>query len=287
MTRGALIFAHNSRDVDYAMCAIIAGGLAKKHLNISVSLVTDESTIDWMKTLGSYARAEEIFDNIILVEKPITNNKRKLHDGANANIVPFVNSNRSNAWELTPYDETLLLDSDYLIFTDTLNQYWELDNDVLISTAMNDIQGDRKSFLDNHVSETGVHLYWATTVIFKKNERSKLFFDLVDNVKTNYSYFADIYRFNNSQFRNDIAFSVAKHILDGFETDTKENLPPVLTAIDKDILHSVCEKTGKLTFLISNASADKFYLASVNGVDVHVINKQSIIRNSDNLLELI
>lgn len=287
MTRGALIFAHNSRDVDYAMCAIIAGGLAGKNLNIPVSLVTDDSTVEWMKTSGSYNRAETIFDKIILVEKPVTNNKRKLHDGATANIVPFVNSNRSNAWDLTPYDETLLLDSDYLIFSDTLNQYWDLADNVLISTAMNDIQGDRKSFLDNHVSETGVHLYWATTVMFKKNEQSKLFFDLVDNVKNNYSYFSDIYRFSNSQFRNDIAFSVAKHILDGFETDTKENLPPVLTTIDKDILHSVCEKTGKLTFLISNAPADRFYLASTCGIDVHIINKQSIIRNSNNLLELI
>lgn len=287
MTRGALIFAHNSRDVDYAVCAVVAGGLAGKNLQIPVSLVTDESTVKWMKQSSYYDKAIKTFDQIIIVEKPTTTNKRTLHDGASANVVPFVNSNRANAWELTPYDETLLLDSDYLIFTDTLNQYWELENDVLISTAMNDIQGDRKGFLDNHVSETGVHLYWATTVMFKKNERSKLFFDLVDNIRKNYNYFADIYRFNSSQFRNDIAFSIAKHILEGFTTDTRENLPPVLTAIDKDILHSVCEKTGKLTFMISNAAADKFYLASIKEMDVHIINKQSIVRHSQSLLELI
>jgi hypothetical protein len=266
--------------------SIISGGLAKKYLNLPVSLITDQSTVDWMKTSGTFDKASQVFENIKLIDRPVSDNTRRLNDGQESKTVPFLNSTRSKVWDLTPYDETLLIDSDYLIFSDLLNQYWHLADSVLIGKAMNDVQGQRIGFLDKNVSDVGVHLYWATTVMFKKNERSKLFFDLVDNVKTNYSYFADIYRFSSSQFRNDIAFSVAKHILDGFETNTKENLPPVLTAIDKDILHSVCEKTGKLTFLISNASADKFYLASVNGVDVHIINKQSIILNSDNLLEL-
>jgi hypothetical protein len=49
MTKGVLIFAHNSPDVDYGLMATIAGGLAKKNLGVPVSLVTrirhtDQST---------------------------------------------------------------------------------------------------------------------------------------------------------------------------------------------------------------------------------------------------
>jgi hypothetical protein len=33
MTRGILIYAHNNRTVDYALMAIISGGLAKKTVN--------------------------------------------------------------------------------------------------------------------------------------------------------------------------------------------------------------------------------------------------------------
>ena len=48
MTKGVLIFAHNSTAVDYGMMAVIAGGLAKKHLKVPVSLVADTGTLAWM-----------------------------------------------------------------------------------------------------------------------------------------------------------------------------------------------------------------------------------------------
>ena len=48
MTNGILIFAHNNREVDYGLLAVISGGLAKKHLDVPVSLVTDHSTKEWL-----------------------------------------------------------------------------------------------------------------------------------------------------------------------------------------------------------------------------------------------
>jgi hypothetical protein len=286
MTRGVLIFAHNNRDIDYALMAIVAGGLAKKNLGVPVSLVTDETTIHWMKESNSYQRAESIFDKIILVDKPVTDNKRKLHDGILNKTVPFVNSNRANAWNLTPYDRTLLIDSDYLILTDHLNEYWDVDQDILISEAINDIYSKtRVGYHDRYVSDTGVHLYWATTVMFTKNETTRLFFDTINNIKENYQYYSELCGFDPRQYRNDISFSVAKHMVDGFETQKSISLPPVLTAVDKDVLIKV--NTDKLTFLV-NVNLDNTFCATVvSGVDIHVMNKQSIIRHADKLMELI
>jgi hypothetical protein len=71
MTRGVLIFAHNNRDIDYALLAVISGGLAKKYLTLPVSLVTDASTVEWMKTSKIYKTAVEIFDKIILVREKL------------------------------------------------------------------------------------------------------------------------------------------------------------------------------------------------------------------------
>ena len=166
MTKGILMFAHNGPEVDYGTMAIIAGGLAKKNLSLPVSLVTDKWTIEWLREINMFSRAEEIFDKIIEVEKPRTNNKRKLHDGFNGQVVPFVNSNRYSVYELTPYDKTLLIDTDYLIFSDNLNQYWDIDASVMMSCSMNDITGERAGVLDNRVSETGIHMFLATTVMF-------------------------------------------------------------------------------------------------------------------------
>jgi hypothetical protein len=266
--------------------AIIAGGLAKKHLNIPFSLITDESTIEWMKESKVWTKANEVFENFILTDRPTNYNSRLLNDGTHSSVVPFINSGRSMAFDLSPYDKTLLIDSDYLVFSNKLSKYLELDHPVMIGSAMNDIQGERIGFLDKTVSDVGVHLLWATTVIFTKDAESKLFFNLVKHVEKNYHLFSDLYRYSPKQYRNDIAFSVAKHIIDGFETVLDDALPPILTVHDKDMLVNVDQ--DKLTFLITDINApDKFIACTVVGQDTHIMNKQSIIRHKNNLLELI
>jgi hypothetical protein len=286
MTQGILIYAHNNRTVDYALMAMIAGGLAKKNLQVPVSLVTDTSTIVWMKESNIFRQAESVFEHVITVDRPTTDNQRRLHDGQTGQMIPFINTNRSTAWDLTPYDRTLLIDSDFFIFSNRLGEYWDVDADVMLGNAINDIYNDtRTGYLDRHVSNTGVKMYWATTVMFSKNLNSKLFFNTVNYVKENYTQFADVFRFDPRQFRNDIAFSVAKHILDGYQQDDTLSLPPVLSALDKDILHTVNDNS--LTFLIDYKLTNLYCAASISGVDVHIMNKQSVIRHKQKLLELI
>jgi hypothetical protein len=286
MTQGILIYAHNNRTVDYALMAMIAGGLAKKNLQVPVSLVTDSSTIEWMKESNIFSQAESVFEHIITVDRPSTDNQRRLHDGQTGQMIPFINTNRSTAWDVTPYDRTLLIDSDFFIFSNSLGEYWNVDTDVMLGNAINDIYNDtRTGYLDRHISDTGVKMYWATTVMFSKNLNSKLFFNTVNYVKENYTQFADVFRFDPRQFRNDIAFSLAKHILDGYQQDDALSLPPVLSALDKDILHSVNDNS--LTFLIDYRLTNSYCAASISGLDVHIMNKQSVIRHKQKLLELI
>jgi hypothetical protein len=286
MKCGALIFAHNNRDVDYALMALVSASLVKKNLKVPVTLVSDASTIAWMKESNIYEKSKTVFDQIIEVEKPVTNNQRRLHDGVSGKTVPFVNANRASAYDLTPYDRTLLLDSDFLIFSDRLNEYWEVDEDVLIAESMFDIYSQhRMGYHDSYISDTGIHMFWATTVMFTKNENGKRFFDLVNYVRENYQYYGDLFRFDTKQYRNDIAFSVAKHILYGFETDKRSSLPRLLTAIDRDILHSVTD-SGTLTFLVNINLNETFCAAAIKDMDIHVMNKESIVRNANALMRL-
>jgi hypothetical protein len=286
MTNGVLIFAHNNPNIDYGLMAVIAGGLAKKHLNVPVSLVTDKWTIEWLKESKNFTKAESIFDKIIQVTKPITKNTRKLHDGFDSQTIPFENSNRFSAWDLSPYDKTLLIDSDYLIFSTMLNEYWNVDAPIMMSHSMNDIIGDRSRILDQRVSETGIHMFWATTVMFDKSQESRFFFQLVDFIKDNYRYYADLFRFNPKQFRNDVAFSIAKHIMNGFETEYVYTLPPVLSVFDKDMLIDVKDQT-LIHLLDKPLDCGNFWSAATTGLDVHVMNKQSIIRHKDAFLRML
>ena len=286
MTKGVLIFAHNSTAVDYGMMAVIAGGLAKKHLKVPVSLVSDTGTLAWMEETKTIKKAKKIFDKIISIDLPYTTNNRKLHDGLHSQVIPFINSNRCTAWQLTPYDTTLLIDSDFLIFSDRLNQYWDVDSSIMIAESMNDLRGGRAKILDNKVSETGIHLFWATTVMFKKNNESKFFFQLVEYIRDNYAYFADLFRFDSRQYRNDIAFSVAKHIINGFETTKSYNLPPLTTVFDQDVLIDVDSK-GKLIITTDFENSGDYVAATVQNTDIHIMNKQSILRHTDSLMRLL
>ena len=81
-------------------------------------------------------------------------------------------------------------------------------------------------------------------------------------------------------------YGVAKHFLDGFETNLTNTLPPLLTVMDHDMLWSVDD--NKLLFLIAGPLTEgKYQACAIKDTDVHVMNKQSIIRNKEKLLELI
>lgn len=286
MKTGILIYAYNSPKLDYALMSIISAGLAKKYLKVPVTLVTDASTVEWMEQSKIDSKAREIFENIIVSDRPENNNIRRLNDGTESSTVPFLNSTRYTAWDHTPYDRTLLIDSDFLIFSDQLNQYWNVDQDVMIGDSIKDIYDQKRlGYQDRYVSDTGVKLYWATTVMFTKNQNSKLFFDLVNHVRGYYSFYSDVYRFDHRQYRNDISFSISKHILNGFVEDNRYSLPPVLTSLDKDILYEVDE--NRLKLLVNHNYSDGYIASSVVSQDIHVMNKQSIIRNKDKFLDLI
>lgn len=284
MKKGIIIFAYNSRKVDYSLMALISGGLAKKNLKIPVSLITDKSTMDWVSQSGKLSKVKDTFENIILTDRPNQENYRNLSDGELVDNVPFINDNRCSVWDLTPYDRTLLIDSDFLIFTDNLSPYIDSKNELMISRAMEDIGGDRIGYLDRYVSDTGPNLYWATNVIFTKNDTTKIFFDLVDFVKENYHYYAELFRFYPKPYRNDISFSIAKHIFDGYTSNFEDALPSIPTTIDKDILVEITDKK-KLRFLIHQGT--EYVAVSLKNRDVHIMNKQSIIRNSESLLKLL
>ena len=68
MKKGILIFAHNSRDIDYALMSLISAKFAKKNLQVPVSLVVDKFTVEWMQTSDIYNLSQEIFDKIIYLE---------------------------------------------------------------------------------------------------------------------------------------------------------------------------------------------------------------------------
>jgi hypothetical protein len=276
MNKGCLIFAYNA-DIDYGSQAVLAAKLANKYLGVPVSVVTNQETLDFLNEKFS----ELPFDQIVLTGTPPEKNQRGLRDGQKSQkVVSFINGNRGNAWELTPYDRTLIIDSDFLVFSNKLNQYWESKHSFLINPGMIDLSDIERDARDYHLNKYSINLLWATNIMFSKNAEAKLFFDMVLHVKNNYSYYAGLYQFPSGQYRNDFSFSIACHILGEYG-----ELPCPVFIRDVDDIHQV--DTDQITYVLKDYSKNgNSLLARTKDQDVHIMNKHSILNNFEGLIAL-
>lgn len=275
MTKGIVIVAHDNSIVKYSELAIVSAHLAKKHLKLPVSLIIDSESL---KNLNGCVE-KNLFDKIIIIDKEQQHNPRVMYGKI---IDDFLNVSRSKAWKYTPYDHTLLIDSDLLIFSDRFNHYWDLDEDFLICDSMIDPLNKRLGFADKRISDIAPKLKWATAIMFKKNQCSKTLFDLVDHIFENYNFYADTYFFDERQYRNDIAFSIADHILNGFVQSETSLFSVYMTMMDDEILSI---DGNKIKFLLKDNTNNSSSIVSFDNTDIHVMNKLDILKNKELLLK--
>ena len=95
--------AFNSPKVDYYAMAEFTAKRINHFLNLPVTLITNKESIPDF--------ADYKFDKIITINSDPTNTFRD---------TVWLNKGRYRAYELSPYDETLLLDVDYMVNSDRL-----------------------------------------------------------------------------------------------------------------------------------------------------------------------
>lgn len=271
MTNGVLIFAQNNTEIDYAKISLFAAERVKQYLNVPVSLATDSK--DWL--LQSQPNAVKVFDKIIDIESASSQTK-KFHDGTlSSKTLVWKNLSRSEAFDITPYDETIVIDSDYIISSDNLNKVWNSQKDFAIFKQSNDIAGWRDDRSFKYLNQYSVPFFWATAFYFKKTKYTRTFFDLIKHVKNNWSYFRALYNIDSSVFRNDFAFSIVLHIMG--EEFYKELPGKMHYILDKDLLIEFKENSFKFLVEKKNFSGE-YTVAKTKGIDVHIMNKYSLTR---------
>ncbi len=274
MTQGILIFAFNSDGVDYVKLAILSAKRAKKFLNKPVSLVTDSK----QHLIDNFPNDVAVFDKIIDSVDNTTQTKRFYNGVTEFTKHVWKNSNRVDSYTATPYDETLVIDSDFIINSSFLSYVWEQPNDFLIYTKHNDLAGWRDTREFDFVSEQSIPFYWATVFFFKKSKQNDSFFSLIKHIKENWIYFVKLYQLNSTKFRNDLAFSIAIHMMNGF---TQGNFATAIAnkltyTLDRDFL--IKQKDQSMTFLVqAKNSTDEYTLVKTTNLDVHVMNKNSLL----------
>jgi len=289
--RGVIMFAHNNEEIDYFKLAVVNALLVQKHMGIkNITVVTDSFSLAHAeKTLGKNLIKKAI-NNIVVSEKDKvfkSKNIRTYKDTSHCSKnLPFYNFNRCDAYDISPYDETLLIDADYLILSDTLNHCWGHNNDLMMNWKWQDVMSERKYSGLDRLNDMGITMYWATVVYFRKSDSSQSFFNCVQHVRNNPQFYKDLYQWDGKLYRNDYSFSIAAHMVSGFVDKGIPQLPTTLyKTFDTDDIHSVDNTNSLVLYLEKPKSPGDFILSRWTGVDLHVMNKWAINRISDQLLE--
>ena len=109
MTTGALIFAFDNDNTCYTHMAAWCARRVKQYLGLPVALVTDK-----------WPACHSEFDQVIL-HPARSGGVRWFADYHNQ--AAWFNASRADAYDLTPWDQTLLIDADYVINSEDLAQH--------------------------------------------------------------------------------------------------------------------------------------------------------------------
>jgi hypothetical protein len=291
--RGIIMFAHNNAEIDYFRLAVVNSFLIQRHLGVkNITVVTDPASLDYAeKSLGK-ATIKKAINNIIVVEKDkefkLSNTRIYKDTSHTAKPLSFYNVNRCDAYDLSPYEETILLDVDYLILSDTLNQCWGHNEELMMNWRYQDIMYERKDPTLNRLNDFSITMYWATVVYFRKTPYVESFFNCVKHVKNNPQYYKDLYKWNGTLYRNDYSFSIAAHMMSGFQDRGIPQLPTTLyKTFDTDDVHSAVSDNTLIMYLEKPRSPGDFMLTKWSGVDLHVMNKWAINRISEDMLNYV
>ena len=277
MSKGAFLIARNNGHIDYVKQAVFLAKRIKQYLDIPITVATD--SVEYLESVFG----TEDFDQVIQLEYTQESNSRYFFDGAlSKKTASFKNNNRASAYDLTPYDETLLLDTDYIISNDLLTSCFTSKSDFLIYKKSSDVAKVRDESEFGKISNTSVDFYWATVVFFRKTETNETFFNLVAHIEQEWNHYRRVYQITSSLFRNDFAFSIAIHIMNGFQSgDFAQELPgSMMYTTDKDLLWQL--NGDKMMFLVEKKDYLGEYTAlSTQGQTIHVMNKISLNRIID------
>tara|TARA_B100001057_G_scaffold500856_1_gene618311 strand:+ start:6787 stop:7602 length:816 start_codon:yes stop_codon:yes gene_type:complete len=263
MSQGVLLFAHNSPQIDYVKQAVYCAKKIKQHLDLQVALVTDSKAY--------LERAFPYYSNyidVVIGNHHKTDQHRKFWNGSSYKTLPWNNFTRCYSYDLTPFDRTLVLDTDFLVGNNLLLKCFS-NNDFKISKKFIDLNPSRNDITLSRVSDTSIDMYWATVFYFCKNKFSKTFFDLVQHIQDNWNYYRLCYQIQENNFRNDFAFSIALHLMG----NPQKELPcSIFLTTDKDLLIEIEDDRYKI--LLDNET-----VCSVNKTNVHVMNKFTLNEN--------
>lgn len=196
---GYLIVACNTRDIDYLKHAYYLACSIKdtqKQYN-KISIIVNDLAAKSLKSVD-----RDIFDQVIKVNQ----NTEQKDFAVDANI-----------WNLSPYKQTIKIESD-MILTSNIDHWWAIldQKDIVLTNCVQTYWGEkitnrsqRKLFDDNLLPDV-----YSGFMYFRYSKESQKFFNIVQQIFSNWDWYRDYY-LKNCRYQkpvSDEVFAIAARI---------------------------------------------------------------------------
>jgi hypothetical protein len=261
MTTGALIFAFNNEQTDYVAMAGWSARNIRRHLNIPVAIVTD---------CDSGPGALEDFDEVIY-SKPVSGGTRWFEDYQST--VTWHNAGRVDAYSLTPWDQTLVLDADYVVASPMLRTVLDSAAEFVCHSSAMDISTGESLTALNQFGRYHMPMSWATVMMFRRSTTAQYIFDCMQMIRQHWQHYRDVYAIDQSTYRNDFALSIALGIVNG-HTGAVNSIPwPLMTVMPDHDLKQRNTDCFELNYLKNNG---KMHTMHWQELDFHAMGKSDL-----------
>lgn len=268
MKTGALIFAFNNEHTDYIRMAAWSAKNIRRHLGIPVAIITND--IDHSLVCSH-------FDCVISADAAAGGNR---HFVDYAQTVTWYNAGRPDAYDLSPWDQTLLLDADYVVANDALSVILQSDQSILAHQTATDATGENNFSGLNSFGTFRMPMWWATVVMFRRSTAAQMLFDTMKMIRANWKHYRHLYQTGDSVYRNDHALSIALGIVNG-HTLAHPAIPWQLVSVLPD--HEVVELSQDHYRINYTNSQNQLRWVDLQGQDFHAMGKRhlgEIVANS-------
>jgi hypothetical protein len=286
---GILMFAYNNEQIDYIRLALLSALSAKKHMsNNRVALMTDKGTVTWMMQSLPKDLITRAFDHVIVDDVEHETNIRTHYDSPwNQFQAQFSNTNKHSVFHKTPFKRSLLIDVDYLIGNNSLDNVFNSNASVSMFGEAMDLRGLPPHHYEQHLHPLGIKMWWSTAVYWQQDDDARLFFDIWEHVKDNYEFYKFTYKFPGQLFRTDYAVSIANHLMGGQTGEEwihRISDQPMRYMDGKDDLADV-DSDGWLFMSNDRHENWKNLAVRIANENVHFMNKRALLRHWEKAME--
>jgi hypothetical protein len=262
MTTGALIFAFNNEKTDYVAMAGWSAKRIHRYLDIPVAMVTDAPD-----RARAYAGIDRVIEAV-----PATGGTRYFEDYQDT--VTWHNAGRVDAYALSPWDRTLVLDADYVVCGDQLRQLLHTSQDFLAHRQACNIAQPDVEFLDTF-GRNRFPMWWATVMMFRKSPTAQYIFDCMSMIQQNWQHYRELYAISERNYRNDYALSIALGIVSG-HTLRVDSIPWPLFSVTPETELTLQSKDPEVWNLKYRDTDNVVRSMGLVGHDFHAMGKRHL-----------